>query len=170
MKALVFFAFTLLSLSACKKEEPLSVLPVSQSCPVKCMTLSYTLIFANNYSPEELDTVIVRKFSDSFSTLILESTYTLADTVHYSDYHHDYVGTGFKDVRLVPGHEYEIEIPATQQVFRVWDIIETDVVMNFDCDMKNKYCYQSPKSISVSGGDYSKDQYYYYPVYLRLKK
>lgn len=169
MKPILFSIFSLCLLAGCKKEEQTT--PTARICPTKCGTYTFTPGF-NGFSGEELDSVTVRHYEadGTFTTLLSESHYTLADTLPFTQLSGNTPTIGYKGLSFATDQDHEVIVHATGQVFRVWDIVETDVVKDYDCSMKSKSCMQNPKSYQSSGGAMEIRQYYFAPVFLVMKR
>jgi hypothetical protein len=167
MKPVLLFVLSICLLTACRKNNS-----DTAYCPTKCRTLPYSVIFAYEFSLEDVDTVYVRKFAASFSTLLSDTLYTLADTAHYfvnQGGNWANVGFGFKGLKIQPGDEFEIEIPATGHLFRISEVVEADITSLLDCSLPVKACSVAPGSITVSGGKYARENFEPQPL-LRLQK
>jgi hypothetical protein len=169
MKPLLFSLLCLSLMAGCKKDEEPPA-DKDKTCPVKCGAIPIRLAFAHTYTTEEIDTVIIKKYAygDGFTQLLIDSTYTLADTVHYTE--NSNIGTGFNLLWLNDDYDYEIIIPATAQTFRIWNVTEPVDYGYFGCDGKSYTCANAVRDCSVSGGNYEVLQYSNYPAYLQLKK
>lgn len=165
MKPLLFSLLSLCLLAGCKKDGPQQ--PVTQMCPTQCTALPFNIAFTSDYTAEDLGTAIMRRYEPdgTFTTLAGEQGYTLADTVHYAD-----IGVGFRGLSLHVGYDYEITIPATQQVFRISGMTETTEVQDINCATKNRVCVVPPTpGYTIAGGDSAVVQVGHY-VYLRVEK
>lgn len=171
MKPMLLSLLTLALLGGCKKEEEYPS-DKNKTCPTKCTVVSMPVTFSASYLPEDIDTVVVKKFypDGSFSQVEEEKVYTLSDTIYYFESSSNHLGPGFEQLRLDGQHDYEIAIPATAQTFRIWDVVEPEDYGYFGCDGKPYTCGVAVKDFSISGGDHELLQYATVPAYLQLKK
>jgi hypothetical protein len=78
--------------------------------------------------------------------------YTLSDTIQYQNSHSNY-GIGLKSLELVEGYDYQIQIPATGQVFRISGIVKPDETREYMCG-KSYTCRTFISEYAVVGGEY----------------
>ena len=169
MKPVLFSFLSLFMLAGCNPAPPTN--PGNQYCPITCTNAPIRLTFENDYTMEDIDTVIVNKYTygSSYSQLQLTHTYSLADTTSYVETQP--VGIGFKSLWLRGDYDYEIIIPATAQTFRVSGIVEPNVTQEFLCSGRGRYTCGVPiVEFSLTGGDYRLLRYANLPAYLQLQK
>jgi hypothetical protein len=160
----IYLALFITTFIACNKEPGGST--QSGTCTMTCSTTGLTTIFTG-YEASDLDTVYVTSYSlhGSFSDTI--------GTLLYSTLHPDSIMVavnGFGSIYLDPNEDYEINIPATRQTFRV-AMNGTTVVDTFMCnDMPKGGCHKEFQGATITGGDYGIYETGPSPVYLMLKR
>lgn len=171
MRTLLFSLLCLFLLVGCKKDESnpqnSNTNTNNDTCFTQCKIVPMPVLFSNSFSPDEIDTVIVKKYTygDNFTQLEADTTYTLADTIRYSD-----PGMlGFTELQLRGDYDYEIIIPATGHTFRISNITYPEKYLNHDCSHPRN-CYVNANGYTVTGGEYQALQYSHIPMYLQLKK
>jgi hypothetical protein len=158
-------------MAGCTKDETPEA-PPYRSCPFRCSAIPVSVSFSDAFSWNELDTVILKKYSygSGFTQLEESTIYTLADTISYVG--NPFTVRTFKDLTLTADYDYEIVIPATSLTYRVKDMVEPEKYMDYGCQTKSYSCEEPITEFSVSGGEYQLRSLYYddSPVYIQLKK
>lgn len=147
MKLLLFPLLTICLLAGCKKEEP--------KCTVQCTPIAMSIGFTNDYTVNERDTIIERRFTPdgTFSQLIVQTIHTTADTEPMT--WHDATSVVYKHWPIAAGYDYEIQIPGAGQTVRITNVVKPQKSEEQDCNNSTD-CYVATQDLQLSGGSYDK--------------
>lgn len=171
-----FVLLSLLIIFSCKKEKTESNDP--GPCIFQCGSRPIDVFLHKSfYTPEEMDTVIIREYEGdgSFTSLIKETIDTgYSDTIRSNTSFSPFVtGNHLEDVLIYgDSSDYEIVIPGAGQTYRIWDVAPTPASEERPADWcisggggHPPPCSYPVKDFEISGGKYSRDIYDGYSYY-----
>jgi len=132
---------------------------------VKCYNIYFSGAYFRLYERSDLDTVIERIYQpdSTFSNLITQNIFTSPDS---NDIDNGFIYNG---LFFQQGYDYEVQIPRTNQVFRIYNIVNTDTTDSVSCDARYPMCFAHLR-YEVTGGRWSIAQTNYTPLHLVLLK
>lgn len=153
MRPLLFLS-AIVFLASCKED---TQKPVPE-CVYTCDDMPIGVqVDAASYTPEEMDTVIIRKYlaDGTFNPIQDESMVLINDTGQYTE------RNPVVSLTIYSGIDYEIVIPGAGQTYRIYDVVkpptETHTFTGNGCNSGHFECYAYTRQCAVNGGNYSID-------------